>query len=73
MLHALGKTIEGSGLKKKHVNAEGVFMDLQTWYSDNVKPLETPDDLGEFAQFALVYVKHVDTLLNLIRHSEVLF
>lgn len=42
------------------------FEEIQSWYSENVKPLEDEKDIGEFAQFLTQYLYQVESLLHLI-------
>ncbi len=44
----------------------GTFEEIQTWYRENVKPLEDEKDTGGFAQFLTQYLHQVESLLHLI-------
>ena len=43
-----------------------IFEEIQSWYSENVKPLEDEKDIGEFAQFLTQYLYKEESLLYLI-------
>ena len=43
-----------------------IFGEIQAWYTENVKPLEDKQDIGEFAEFLLKYLEQVESILNFI-------
>ena len=43
-----------------------IFVEIQAWYAENVKPLEDKQDIGEFAECLLNYLEQVESFLNLI-------
>ncbi len=44
-------------LHERNPEMVGTFEEIQTWYRENVKPLEDEKDTGEFAQFLTQYLQ----------------
>ena len=47
-----------------------IFGEIQAWYTENVKPLEDKQDIGEFAEFLLKYLEQVESILNFISSCQ---
>ena len=53
-------------LHKRNPEMVDTFEEIQSWYAENIKPLENEKGIGEFAQFLTHYIGQVESLLQFI-------
>ena len=58
--------ISRTKLHERQPEVVEIFGEIQAWDTENVKPLEDKQDIGEFAEFLLKFLEQVESILNFI-------